>query len=109
MDEAMTAQRLRPGYLVAFAISVLAFGLRYGLSPILGERSVFLFFLLGAVISAGYAGLGPGLLATALGLVFGNIVLASQHLPLFDITRVIGDVSYLAIGVAVSWSCETLH
>ncbi len=50
---------------------VLVFILRYELQPLLGERSPFLLFTLSVMVSAWYGGLGPGLVATALGTCVG--------------------------------------
>ncbi len=54
-------------YGLAVASVVLTQLLRWQLVPILGQRLLFAFFALAVVVSALFGGLGPGLLATALG------------------------------------------
>src|SRR5260221_13575143 len=56
---------------VAVAIAFLA---RLALTPILGDASPYLLFVPAVLTAAGLGGLGPGLLATGLSVVFGFFV-----------------------------------
>lgn len=74
-------ERLALGLVVAVAGSALGLGLQMALTPLLGQRSVFLFFVPAVVVASAYAGLWPGVAATALG-VAGGALAASRAGPL---------------------------
>ena len=80
--------------LTALAV-LLAFGLRYWLFGALETRFPFIFFVPAAMIAAWYGGLGPGLLATAAGLVLGDYFFLSQH----EALGAVGDIERLSIGL----------
>ena len=62
-----------------YAIAPLAVGIaflaRIALIPILQDDSPYLFFVPAVLAAAGFGGLGPGLLATALGALLGFFVI----------------------------------
>jgi C4-dicarboxylate-specific signal transduction histidine kinase len=61
---------------VAAAVFVLiAYLIRLGLSPALGQRSPWLLFTVAIVVAAGRYGVGPGLLAIVLSLAIGLLAL----------------------------------
>jgi two-component system, LuxR family, sensor kinase FixL len=62
------------GCAIALAAALAGLALRWWLAPVLGERSVFLFFIPAVVLAAAYAGLLPGAFATLLGLAGGVLV-----------------------------------
>jgi len=74
-------ERLALGFCIALAGAALGLALRLALAPMLGQRSVFLFFVPAVVLASGYAGLWPGVAATALG-VAGGVLAASRTGPL---------------------------
>ncbi|HEU0175633.1 MAG TPA: ATP-binding protein [Blastocatellia bacterium] len=55
-------------YFVAIAATAVVFTARFLLDPALGDVASLLLFILSVVVSAWHGGLGPGLLATALGV-----------------------------------------
>ena len=64
--------------LTALAV-IVAFGLRYWLFGTQDTRLPFIFFVPAAMIAAWFGGLGPGLLATAAGLLLGDYFFLSEH------------------------------
>jgi two-component system sensor kinase FixL len=79
-------ERLVVGLCIAVAGVAVGLALRLALAPILGQRSVFLFFVPAVVLASAYAGLWPGVAAMALG-VAGGVLAASEAEPL-----AVGDV-----------------
>lgn len=69
----------RMRYGAALLLVVLAFTLRISLLGSLDNRLPFAFFLPAAMIAAWYGGLGPGLLAAALGLLIGDYFFLAPH------------------------------
>jgi len=63
--------RLAGGLLIGLVVAFLGLGLRLAFAPILGERSIFLFFVPAVVLASAYGGLVPGVAATALGIAGG--------------------------------------
>jgi two-component system sensor kinase FixL len=113
MFEALTAVRRAisgPGNLsktpaVKYGISVVcvlaAFALRFLLSPILSDQSIFLFFVPAVLISSAFGGLGPGLLSTALSAALGLIFLSDTPFPgQPEFVRV---AVFSVIGVGSAW------
>lgn len=80
--------------LTAFVVLV-AFALRYWLFGTPETRFPFISFVPAAMIAAWFGGLGPGLLATAAGLVLGDYFFLSQH----EALGAVGDVERLSIGL----------
>ena len=83
------------GYLVAVAVVAIAFGLRFGLYGGLNSRLPFAFFLPAALIAAWYGGLGPGMLAAALGLLLGDYFFLPPH----ETWGPLGESARTALGV----------
>jgi two-component system sensor kinase FixL len=69
------------GYAVAVVASSAGLLLLRALEPLVGDRSIFLFFVPAVVIASAYGGLGPGILATAMGIA-GGIMVSAQSGPL---------------------------
>ena len=88
----------------AVALSLAAHAL---LAPILHDGTIFLYFVPAVLISAGIGGLGPGLLATTLGLVAALFVLAGA--PIVSATVVANGAAFGVIGVGASWVGELLY
>src|ERR1700686_3668734 len=65
------------GYAIAPIAMALAFAV-YALTPVLHDNSPYLFFVPAVLIAAGLGGIGPGLLATALGVVLGLLLIKSH-------------------------------
>jgi two-component system sensor kinase FixL len=94
-------------YGVAPTAVALSLAARALLAPILHDDTVFLYFVPAVLISAGIGGLGPGLLATALGMVAAFFVLAGA--PAVSRTIVANGAAFAVIGVGASWVGELLH
>ncbi len=85
----------------------LALATRAILTPILHTDSIFLYFLPPVLIAAGLGGLGPGLLATALGLVAAFSLM--PELSSFSTLAIASGVIFLVLAIGVSWGGELLH
>lgn len=86
----------------AAAVAVLLM-LAFALHPWLGDRGAFLIFIPPVLCAAGLGGLGPGLLATVLSLVFGLLLVggASPGEP-----EMLEAVIFAAVGVGIAWFGE---
>lgn len=82
-------------YGLAIALSLLAFVLRYTIFDQSDHRFPFLFFVPAAMVAAWYGGLGPGLLATAAGLLLGDYFFLYMHKTLGPL----GDAERFGIGL----------
>ena len=80
--------------------------LRWGLHPWLEDRAAFVIFIPAVLLAAGLGGLGPGLLATALSLIFGLLLVSSGKLTNPGILEAI---VFAVVGVGVSWFGEQLR
>ena len=68
----------RTHYLAAAAVVVIWLMLAWGLHPWLGDRGSFLIFIPAVLFAAGFGGLGPGLLATALSVTLGVLLVGAR-------------------------------
>ena len=93
-------------YGVAPAAIALAFAARYLLEPILHDDLPYLFFVPAVLVAAGVGGLGPGLLATALGVLLGFFLVGK--FPGFSTSEIVNAAVFAAIGVGIAWSGEQL-
>lgn len=59
------------GFTVAVTAALGGLTLRLALAPLLGEKAIFIFFVPAVVLASACAGLGPGILATGLGIAGG--------------------------------------
>jgi signal transduction histidine kinase/ActR/RegA family two-component response regulator len=91
-------------YFVAIAATAVVFTARFLLQSELGDVAPLLMFTLSVTVAAWYGGLGPGLLATALGALLGDYFFIE---PFYTI-RIFGDaewieaVLFLGIGISIS-------
>jgi PAS domain S-box-containing protein len=107
----MRLSQKQKGYIVAILAAVLLLALRSTLSEPLNEQALFLPFVLAVIAAAWWGGLGPGLVATALGLLLGVFFLVP---PLVStsadrIAIALGGFIFIIIGATVSVLCEALH
>jgi len=86
-------------YAVAPVTIALAIGAKLALSPIASDESVYLILVPAVLAAAGLGGLGPGLAATVLGLLF-VVLTAQSRLGASDIANA---AIFAAIGAGVSW------
>jgi K+-sensing histidine kinase KdpD len=98
-------------YGVAVIAVLAAFTIRYLIYGDLQNRLVFTFFVPAAVIAVWYGGLGPGIVATVLGLLLGDYFFMMSRKALWPL----GNRESLAVGVYVLTTlvcvilCERLH
>src|SRR5215475_6583769 len=92
---ALPSKSLR--YFVAIVATSVVFTARYLLKSTLGDVAPLLMFTLSVMVSALYGGLGPGLLATTLGLLLGDYFFIAQ-----SYAERIEEVLFLGIGIAIS-------
>jgi two-component system sensor kinase FixL len=90
---------------VAIAIALAA---RFALHPVLLEEAPYLFFLPAVLVAASLGGLGPGLLATILGLVLGSFFDSSGFLH-FSQAGLVNACAFAAIGIGMAWGGEQLQ
>ncbi len=96
----------RAHYVAAVGAVLLMLSLAWGLHPWLHGRASFLIFIPGVLIAAGIGGIGPGLLVTALSVVFGMLLLGNGTILA---ATTLEAVVFAAIGVAISWFGELLR
>ena len=98
-------------YGVAVLVVALAFIARYVIYGDIQNRFAFTFFVPAALVAAWYGGVGPGLLATALGLVLGSYFFLLPRIGMWPP----GSRELTAIGVYTLTTmlcvflCENLH
>ena len=98
-------------YGVAVLAVLAAFTVRYLIYGDLQNRLVFTFFVPAAVVAVWYGGLGPGIVATVLGLLLGDYFFLMSRKALWPL----GNRESLAVGVYVATTlvcvllCERLH
>jgi two-component system sensor kinase FixL len=80
--------------------------LRWGLHPWLADRASFIIFIPAVLLAAGLGGLGPGLLATGLALLFGLLLVSSVALTSQEILEA---VLFSIVGVGIAWVGEQLR
>src|SRR5215475_8940991 len=91
-------------YFVAIAATAVAFTARFVLEPALGDVAPLLVFTLSVVVTAWYGGLGPGLLATALGAILGDYFFIEPlySFRIYETSEQIEEFIFLGIGISVS-------
>ncbi len=100
-------------YGVAVLAVTIAFGIRYFVYGDLQNRVVFAFFVPAAMIAVWYGGVGPGILATVLGLVLGDIFFLQPNYrvwPLgFGVRQSLAMGAYTVTTLLCVVLCESLH
>jgi two-component system, LuxR family, sensor kinase FixL len=85
----------------------LALAARALLAPLFHVDTVFLYFVPPILVSAGIGGFGPGLLATALGLLAAFFaIMAPQGVSSIGIAN---GIAFAIIGIGVAWGGELLR
>jgi two-component system sensor kinase FixL len=93
-------------YWAAVGAVVLLAMLAWGLYPWLQGRASFLIFIPAVLIAAGFGGIGPGLLATALSVALGILLTSSGVLPA---ATVVEAAAFAVVGIGISWMGELLR
>jgi K+-sensing histidine kinase KdpD len=98
-------------YGVAVFAVMIAFAVRYAIFGDLQNRQVFVFFVPAAMIAVWYGGIGPGVVATVLGLLLGDYFFMMSRKALWPL----GNRESMAVGVYAVTTllcvllCERLH
>jgi len=108
---AMSRVQKRQGYLLAIVATALICGLRLALNPILAGHATLLPFVLSILPAAWWGGLGPGLLATALGAACGAVFFTEPYFSLWieSLPHGLNAFLFVLIGVTTSGLCEAVH
>lgn len=97
--------------LIQYWISLLAVAVAWlaqrQLSPALGTEAPFLFYIPAVLVAAGLGGLGPGLVATVLGV--GLVVFVAKVHTTFTGAEILDDVIFVLIGGGIAWIGEQLQ
>ncbi len=94
-------------YAVAFLAVAVAFLTRIALAPILQDDSPYLFFVPAVLVAAGVGGLGPGLVATALGALLGFFVI--NPFPDVSTAEIFNTAAFTLFGAGIAWGGEQLQ
>ena len=99
---ALPSKSLR--YFVAIAATAVVFTVRFLLKSALGDVAPLLMFTLSVMASAWYGGLGPGLLATALGSLLGDYFFIEPFYSfrIYSRAEMIEEALFLGIGISIS-------
>jgi len=91
-------------YFVATAATAVAFAAKFLLEPALGDVAPLLVFTLSVMVSTWYGGLGPGLLATALGALLGVYFFIEPlySFRIYSVAERIELLLFLGIGTSIS-------
>lgn len=97
-------------YLAAFLCILVAFAIRYSLTPLLGEEVPFMLFIAASLVAAWYGGAAAGIVALLLGLFLADyFFLAKAKAALTRSTEILYFIRYIftaSLGIAL---IETLH
>lgn len=100
-------------YAVAVLAVTIAFAIRYVFFNDLQNRVVFTFFVPAAMIAAWYGGIGPGMVATVLGLFLGDFFFMPPRNPVgpigLGIRQSMGVGIYAVTTMLCVVLCERLH
>ena len=86
---------------VALVAIAIAWATSFALAPVLHGALSYLLFFAAVLIAAGVGGLGPGLLATALGAVLSLV--ASTSSSAITLPEIGDAVTFLIVGAAMAW------
>ena len=97
---------LRVHYWAALAAVGIWLMLAWGLHPWLENRGSFLIFIPAVLFAAGFGGLGPGLLATALGVALSILLMGSGNVSQ---PALLEAVIFALVGGSISWLGQQLR
>jgi two-component system sensor kinase FixL len=93
-------------YIYTLIVAIAGMAARVALEPLLGNRSIFLFFVPALVIGSTMGGLWPGLFGSALGLLGGTVLLTRYGVP---IGTAADAVLFIGLGVAIAVAGKRLR
>jgi PAS domain S-box-containing protein len=98
-------------YGVALLNTALATIAREALNPLLQTRTTFITYILAAIITAWYGGLGPALVVVGLGaIISAYLFLPPQNTPLIsDSGNLLSLTLFILVGTAIAILSEVLH
>jgi two-component system sensor kinase FixL len=96
----------RAHYIASAAGVAVMLMLAWGLHPWLGDRAAFLIFIPAVLCAAGFGGLGPGLLATALSLVLGLLLVGRARLGYPELLEA---AIFAVVSAGIAWFGEELR
>src|SRR5687767_8883034 len=91
-------------YGVALAVTGIALAFPMILQRVLGSMSPFVMFIMAVFISAGFGGFVPGILSTAIGVIYGINLVSSNPNPDYRSIAIFG-----VVGVLFSTANEALY
>jgi two-component system, LuxR family, sensor kinase FixL len=94
-------------YAIASIAMAIAFVARLALTPMLQHDSPYLLFVPAVLAAAGFGGLGPGLLATALGVMLGLLAIDSH--ATIAMPEIVNALAFGIIGAGAAWGGEQLQ
>jgi two-component system, LuxR family, sensor kinase FixL len=102
----LTKRSLAWRYGIAIAAAVIGFAVQVAFASLLHGDTSYLFFVPAILIASAVSGFGPGLLATALGVIFCLSIIA--HYRQLSSDDVVNACLFILIGIGVSWRGELL-
>lgn len=93
-------------YAIAVAAVAVAIGLHLILMPVLGNRLLLVVFVPAVLVASGFGGIGPGLLATGLGLVSAILIHGQPTFSAFEIADL---VAFTLVGAGIATFGERLR
>jgi two-component system, LuxR family, sensor kinase FixL len=94
-------------YAIAPIAVAIAFAVRAALTPVLHDDSPYLYFVPAVLTAAGLGGLGPGLLATALGVMLGLVSFAGHSV--ITMPEIVDAAAFTFMGAGAAWGGEQLQ
>jgi len=94
-------------YGIAVVAIAVAFALRLALAPVLAGEASYLFFFPAVLIASAVGGWGPGVLATALGLLLG--VFFVTDVRALSSADIVNAALFAVVGVGASWRGDLLR
>jgi two-component system sensor kinase FixL len=94
-------------YAIAPIAIAVAFAARAAFAPLLHNELRFLFFVPAVLLAAGLGGLGPGLLATLLGVILSFVFVESGWS--ISTPEIVAAVAFTIIGAGAAWGGEQLQ
>ena len=109
VDESRELRSVLARYGLSVALVIVAAGIRYSLTPIVGTITPLLFFTLAQVAVALLAGRGPGLLAVILGTALGYFLFLQPGGQLTGAAEAYYLMLNVFVGIALIWMADAMH